>query len=87
MKINLPLIISSEDLNFSFTEKLAKSIYFELMESKEALEYATEVIKENDYRTITVEDVLWDEARYNAERLRFLYDYDVEVEFRRFRRK
>ena len=84
MKFNQRLELNQNTLHSETIEEMAKSIYFELIESSEALKFA-EMEKEQMEKpnTYTIEDILWEVAYYNAENLYFVSDVEIDIKFRR----
>lgn len=84
MKYNLNFEINASSLVFPVTDAIAKDIYYELINSKEALEVAEEIRAEADEpEKIVLEDILWDIAYYNAENIRIQVSQVINIELRK----
>jgi len=84
MIMQIDFTIDSSNLQQSVVDSIARNIYYELINSGKALEVAEEIKAEADNpEKVVLEDILWDIAYFNAEKINFNISQIVNIELKR----
>lgn len=82
--MQIDFTIDSSNLQQSVVDSIARNIYYELINSGKALEVAEEIKAEADNpEKVVLEDILWDIAYFNAEKINFNISQIVNIELKR----
>lgn len=82
MVLQLDFFLESNDLPDFVVKKITEEIYEQLLESKQALAVAEQIKADMDTK-MSIDDILYDMAVYNAERQVFGVQKVVNIVYRR----